>query len=148
MSKLSLFAVSLSAATLALTDGITPAFADMTKENKIICTPERFASCKKDGACQWKPASARDRATKLMIDFAAGKAFLLREGREPRAFGNLYTVAMKDGRRTFVVARKPDARASRRNRISVGADGSFRSARGDINKRRGEFRGQGTCVKG
>ena len=67
----------LAAAASALS--ATPAIADISSAKMISCEVAKGARCK-NGTCQWRDASARDKEQILVLDLARKEALMRRQG--------------------------------------------------------------------
>lgn len=105
-STMTLLRTIVPAAALAAL-AAAPALAaevDVTKAESITCAPDRIARCKKDGDCEWKSASARDKEQLLVVDFKAKTASFMFKGKR-RGGGLVLEDKMNGGSRAFVISK-------------------------------------------
>jgi hypothetical protein len=102
------FRIGLAAlAGLALA-GPAAAQGDILKAPKIACAPESVTRCEAADKCTTRPASAKDKADILIIDFAAKKATVRRaEGAQP--FADIVDEQVSGDQRTFALAQSGKA---------------------------------------
>jgi hypothetical protein len=77
---------------------------DLTKADRVICTPARMARCKTDGSCTWRNANARQKAQPLVIDFKTRKAVVRYQNKE-RPFGIVVEDKTDGDARRIVISR-------------------------------------------
>lgn len=119
----------------------SPALADPTTAQMMSCEVAKGARCK-DGKCQWREASARDKAQILVLDLDRKEAHMQRKNKR-RKMGIVASDKVANGVRTVVVKRKPDADARHDLVMNIKADGSFAGWRA---QKRVQF--EGTCKAG
>lgn len=98
---------TLSSALLGLGCGLAlaqPAAAqsDFLTAPKVACAPDSVTRCTAADACTTRPASARDKAEILVIDFAGKKVSVRKDG-DTKPFGNVIDEQVSGGLRRFAV---------------------------------------------
>lgn len=63
--------------------------SDLLTARKLSCVPDKFTRCAADDKCETREASARDKATPLIIDAETKQVVVRREDRQDRAFGTI-----------------------------------------------------------
>lgn len=140
MSRLNFCMRTGMAWLLAMPLFAVPASADTTRAAILVCALTRSAECNKKGACKWAPASAADDRDRLLIDFKARKAFILRNGKR-RRFGFVLEDKIAGGAPRFLVGALPNVKKPDLTMQFVATrDGRF-EARSDG----GRSRFEGTC---
>jgi len=77
---------------------------DFLKAPKVACAPESVTRCSAADKCTTRPASAKDKADLLVIDFAAKKA-AVRRGGEAKPFADIVDEQVNGDERRFALAR-------------------------------------------
>jgi hypothetical protein len=123
--------LSLSAGVaMALTVSVAPATGDVTGASQITCEVQRMAGCHADGECEWKSASARQKAELLQVNFESGEAFFSRAGKA-RRFGYLVKNEKAGNFRRFHIARKQNETDIKRMMVmQLRVDGALTGSRG------------------
>jgi hypothetical protein len=107
-----LLALLAAVPALALAAPAAAQTMDFLKAQKISCVPERMTRCKEPGKdCETRDASAGDRAQPLVIDFAAKKSFMVRDG-NPRPFADVKEDKVEGETRRVVLQRGEEARSA------------------------------------
>jgi hypothetical protein len=100
-----ILAVALILAAAASLAVAAPAFGQAP--GKLVCSPETVIRCPEPGKCDTRPASSRDKEELLVLDFAAKKASIRRDGKDTE-FGDIGEIREADGKRHFTVKEGPD----------------------------------------
>lgn len=97
-------------AAIAVVAPVMAQTTDFMTAPKISCVPDRMTRCKSPGVeCETRETSERDRAQPLVIDFAAKKAFISRDGKES-AFADVTEDKVEGEARRVVLAPGQEAR--------------------------------------
>ena len=126
-------------AALCAVLAIEPAAADMTTADRISCAPTRSARCNKDGKCKWKPATERDKAQVLTLDFNAKTVTVQRRDRR-KQIGLVAEDKLAGGVRRVVVRSKAKSDPRDDMVLLIQKDGGFKGWRA---QKRVRF--EGTC---
>ncbi len=113
--------------------------ADLTKVERMSCVVIKSARCKKEGGCKWKPASERDKAQVLVIDFKAKSASFQRGDRR-KQIGLVAEDKLAGGVRRIVLSATGKRDPRREMVMLIQQDGSFKGWRA---QKRVRF--EGTC---
>jgi hypothetical protein len=98
----------IPAAAFALASALSAAApAAAAPSGKLLCSPETVSRCAEPGKCETRPASARDKEELLLLDFAAKKASIRRDGKDT-AFGDIGEIREDGGKSHFTVKEGPD----------------------------------------
>ena len=119
------------ALALALASAAAPAFAqaDMLTAPRLACVAQSVTRCSAKGKCATQPASAKDRAEILVVDFRLKTARVRRKG-AMRPFAEIVSERVEGGERRFVLEEvgsntRIDVAVSKSGRLTlaIGRDG-------------------------
>lgn len=120
---------------------------DLTATDQILCTMKRMGDCKADGTCQWRDVTAFQASRKLKVDFTARKAMTV-DAKRTRPMGDIVGDAVKNGVRTFAVARQPGDDARKHANFSIDKSGKLRMTVRSLDPKAPAMVIEAMCVKG